>query len=87
MPTNIDDLELDDPPTVEPYEVLAVEKTATQDQIKTAYRKAALKWHPGKLDPSAYSLSSTNLTKTRSSPKTKMLPTQSSRRLLSPTPS
>jgi DnaJ-class molecular chaperone len=47
MPTNIDDLELDDPPSVEPYEVLAVEKTATQDQIKTAYRKAALKWHPG----------------------------------------
>jgi len=47
MPTNIDDLELDEPPTVEPYEVLAVEKTATQDQIKTAYRKAALKWHPG----------------------------------------
>jgi DnaJ family protein C protein 9 len=49
MPTNIDDLELDDPPSVEPYEVLAVETTATQDQIKTAYRKAALKWHPGEL--------------------------------------
>ncbi|CAD0105811.1 unnamed protein product [Aureobasidium uvarum] len=47
MPTNIEDLELDEPPNVEPYEVLAVEKTATQDQIKTAYRKAALKWHPG----------------------------------------
>ncbi|KAI4763403.1 DnaJ-domain-containing protein [Aureobasidium sp. EXF-3400] len=51
MPTNIDDLELDEPPTVEPYEVLAVEKTATQDQIKTAYRKAALKWHPDKAKP------------------------------------
>ncbi|KAH0284267.1 DnaJ-domain-containing protein [Aureobasidium namibiae CBS 147.97] len=51
MPTNIDDLELDEPPTVEPYEVLAVEKTATQDQIKTAYRKAALKWHPDKVKP------------------------------------
>ncbi|KAI4726710.1 DnaJ-domain-containing protein [Aureobasidium sp. EXF-10728] len=51
MPTNIDDLELDEPPSVEPYEVLAVEKTATQDQIKTAYRKAALKWHPDKAKP------------------------------------
>ncbi|KAK6005036.1 hypothetical protein QM012_007815 [Aureobasidium pullulans] len=51
MPTNIDDLELDEPPTVEPYEVLVVEKTATQDQIKTAYRKAALKWHPDKAKP------------------------------------
>lgn len=40
-------LEKDEPPTVEPYEVLGIEKTATADEVKLAYRKAALKNHPG----------------------------------------
>ena len=28
------------------YEVLGLEKSASADDIKAAYRKAALKWHP-----------------------------------------
>ena len=28
------------------YEVLGIQKNATDDDIKSAYRKAALKWHP-----------------------------------------
>ena len=28
------------------YEVLGIQKGASEDDIKQAYRKAALKWHP-----------------------------------------
>ena len=45
-----DDLEIgSEPPVIDPYEVLGIEKGATSDNVKRAYRKAALKHHPGKL--------------------------------------
>ncbi|PTB68905.1 DnaJ-domain-containing protein [Trichoderma citrinoviride] len=38
-----------EPPSIDPYEVLGLERTATADQVKSAYRKAALKNHPDKV--------------------------------------
>lgn len=37
----------DAPPSIEPYEVLGLERDVSADDIKKAYRKAALKHHPG----------------------------------------
>lgn len=41
--------DVEEPPTIDPYKVLGLERDATADQIKTAYRKAALKNHPDKV--------------------------------------
>ncbi|GAB0134572.1 hypothetical protein EsDP_00002937 [Epichloe bromicola] len=38
-----------EPPVIDPYETLGLEKQATADQVKSAYRKAALKNHPDKV--------------------------------------
>ena len=44
-----DDITVDDAPTsINPYDILGLETTATAAQITSAYRKAALKSHPDK---------------------------------------
>ena len=49
MPSKADEFDIDDAPTaINPYEILSIAKDASQDQIKTAYRKSALKHHPDK---------------------------------------
>ena len=42
-----EDLVNEDPPSINPYEVLGLEKAASADEVKSAYRRAALKHHPG----------------------------------------
>jgi DnaJ-class molecular chaperone len=37
----------EDLPSINPYQVLGLEKTASGAEVKSAYRKAALKHHPG----------------------------------------
>ncbi|KAK1809964.1 hypothetical protein LTR12_015684 [Friedmanniomyces endolithicus] len=54
MPSNAHDeeIDVDDAPTdIDPYAVLSVDRSATPDQIKSSYRKAALKHHPDKASP------------------------------------
>jgi DnaJ family protein C protein 9 len=41
----------EEPPSVDPYAVLEVSQDANADQIKSAYRKLALKSHPDKVSP------------------------------------
>ncbi|GAB1315833.1 DnaJ like subfamily C member 9 [Madurella fahalii] len=48
MSPHDDDLSEGEPPSIDPYEVLSLPRTASPDQIKSAYRKAALKTHPDK---------------------------------------
>lgn len=55
-----DDLLDNEPPVIEPYTVLGIAKTATAEEIKSAYRKAALRHHPGILSHS-FSWSRSNL--------------------------
>ncbi|KXX81557.1 DnaJ subfamily C member 9 [Madurella mycetomatis] len=49
MSPHDDDLTKGEPPSIDPYEVLSLPRTASPDQVKSAYRKAALKTHPDKV--------------------------------------
>ncbi|CAG9943816.1 unnamed protein product [Clonostachys rosea f. rosea IK726] len=46
--SNPEDILEGEPPVIDPYEVLNIERTASSDDVKKAYRKAALKHHPDK---------------------------------------
>ena len=55
-----EDISIDDAPTtINPYTVLGIPEDATPSQIKTAYRKAALKYHPDKAPESEKSAAHT----------------------------
>ncbi|KHO01793.1 DnaJ domain-containing protein [Metarhizium album ARSEF 1941] len=47
--SDIEDCMDNEPPVIDPYEVLGLDREATADKIKSAYRKAALKSHPDKV--------------------------------------
>lgn len=48
----------EEPPTsIDPYKVLSLAEDATDDDIKKAYRKAALRHHPGLRFQALYSRS------------------------------
>lgn len=74
------------PPVIDPYEVLGLEHEATADDVKKAYRKMALKHHPGRR-LCEFSQSSTNVSQTRQQRARKKPQTRSSRRSHSHTPS
>lgn len=70
------DSDIEDPPgAINPYEVLEVEEKATADAIKSAYRKKALRHHPGMLQPYPTTIPKTkNLTTNRqSTPRSKRI--------------
>lgn len=52
MAPNTEDIFDESPPSIDPYQTLGVEKSASESDIRKAYHKAALKNHPDKVDES-----------------------------------
>ena len=48
----MEDLALEPPTDINPYEVLQLETTASPGEVKSAYKKLALRHHPGMMDGS-----------------------------------
>ena len=42
------------PPSIDPYSVLGLDAQATSEDVKKAYRKMALKHHPGTFDATIF---------------------------------
>lgn len=73
------DDELGDPPaSINPYEVLEIGEKASADEVKSAYRKKALKHHPGRQDYPLHVGENTLITaQTRPRPKQETQPKRS----------
>ncbi len=48
-PLKMDDLSTEPPTDIDPYQVLRLEATVSTGEVKTAYKKLALRYHPGKV--------------------------------------
>jgi hypothetical protein len=79
--------EEDGPPSIDPYEVLGLEAEATVDDVKRAYRKLALKHHPGTVFLQLTATKMLTIPKTRLPSPTKMPPIKPSKKSHSHTPS
>ena len=47
MPSKVDGLAAEPPTDINPYEALGLEVSASTEDVKKAYKKLALKHHPG----------------------------------------
>ncbi len=85
-----DDIEATDgPPVIDPYEVLELQKEATAEDVKKAYRNKALKHHPGEYTAHKHRLSlmstQTKLPRARKKPRTRSFKKSLSHMLFSQT--